>query len=94
MSANLKTVFGDLTFSTLFAIPYIVVGIPVNSTLDNERTCQCAGLIRLLADVRSDVRDLDPDNDLTCLRIRSKKNEIMVTPDKDFIIIVIQNPID
>ena len=26
------------------------------------------------------VRDIDPTNDLTFLRIRSKKNEIMVSP--------------
>ena len=31
-------------------------------------------------------------NDLTFLRIRSKKHEIMVAPDKDYILIVIQNP--
>lgn len=43
---------------------------------------------------RSVVRDLDPGNDLTFLRIRSKKHEIMVAPDKDFILIVIQNPTD
>ena len=31
-------------------------------------------------------------NDLTFLRIRSKKHEIMVSPDKDYSLIVIQNP--
>jgi len=40
------------------------------------------------------VRDLDPSNDMTFLRVRSKKHEIMVAPDKDFILIVIQNPTD
>jgi len=40
------------------------------------------------------VRDLDPTNDLTFLRIRSKKHEIMVAPDKEFILIVVQNPVD
>lgn len=48
-----------------------------------------------LADkARSVVRDLDPSNDMTFLRVRSKKHEIMVAPDKDFILIVIQNPTD
>lgn len=56
---------------------------------------QYAGLISLLsAKARSVVRDLDPSNDLTFLRIRSKKHEIMVAPDKDFILIVIQCPTD
>jgi hypothetical protein len=31
-------------------------------------------------------------NDLTFLRIRSKKHEIMVAPDKDFLLVVIQDP--
>lgn len=43
---------------------------------------------------KSVVRDLDPSNDLTFLRVRSKKHEIMVAPEKDFILIVIQNPTD
>jgi dynein light chain roadblock-type len=38
------------------------------------------------------IRTLDPTNDLTFLRMRSKKHEIMVAPDKEFLLIVIQNP--
>jgi len=68
-------------------------GIPIKTTLDNTTTVQYSGLISALADkARSVVRDLDPSNDLTFLRIRSKKHEIMVAPDKEFILIVIQNP--
>ncbi|KAL3287390.1 hypothetical protein HHI36_001863 [Cryptolaemus montrouzieri] len=70
-------------------------GIPIKSTLDNTTTVQYAGLISSLSDkARSVVRDLDPSNDLTFLRIRSKKHEIMVAPDKEFILMVIQNPTD
>ncbi|XP_060525441.1 dynein light chain roadblock-type 2 [Cylas formicarius] len=70
-------------------------GIPIKTTLDNTTTVQYAGLISSLADkARSVVRDLDPSNDLTFLRIRSKKHEIMVAPDKEFILIVVQNPTD
>ncbi|XP_025152662.1 dynein light chain roadblock-type 2 isoform X1 [Harpegnathos saltator] len=70
-------------------------GIPIKSTLDNTTTVQYAGLISQLSDkARSVVRDLDPTNDLTFLRIRSKKHEIMVAPDKEFILIVVQNPVD
>ena len=36
------------------------------------------------------MRDLDPTNDLIFLRIKSKFNEIMVAPDKDFMLIVVQ----
>lgn len=68
-------------------------GIPIKTTMDNTTTVQYAGLINQLSDkARSVVRDLDPTNDLTFLRIRSRKHEIMVAPDKEFILIVIQNP--
>ena len=33
-----------------------------------------------------------PQNDLTFLRIRSKKHEIMVAPEKEYMLIVIQEP--
>jgi len=70
-------------------------GIPIRTTLDNSTTVQYAGLVHQLAvKARSTVRDIDPTNDLTFLRLRSKKHEIMIAPDKDYILIVIQNPTD
>ncbi|KAF7988034.1 hypothetical protein HCN44_007528 [Aphidius gifuensis] len=70
-------------------------GIPIKTTMDNTTTVQYAGLISQLSDkARSVIRDLDPTNDLTFLRIRSKKHEVMVAPDKEFILIVVQNPVD
>lgn len=81
--------------SRLLTKTNFIVGVAVKSTLDNTSTVQYAGLMGQLADkARSVVRDLDPSNDLTFLRIRSKKHEIMIAPDKDFIMIVIQNPTD
>ena len=51
--------------------------------MDNSTTIQYAGLLHsLTAKARSVVRDIDPQNDLTFLRIRSKKHEIMVAPGK------------
>lgn len=38
---------------------------------------------------RNLVRDLDPSNDLTFLRITCRKYEMMVAPDKDYFLIVI-----
>ena len=56
-------------------------GIPIRTTLDNSTTVQYSGLIHQLSQkAKSTVRDIDPQNDLTFLRIRSKKNEIMVAP--------------
>ena len=60
-----------------------VLGIPIRTTLDNSTTVQYAGLIhQLTMKARSTVRDIDPQNDLTFLRLRSKKHEIMVAPGK------------
>ena len=58
-------------------------GVPIRSTIDQSLTTQyAANLTQLAAKARSVVRDLDPQNDLTFLRIRSKKYEILVAPDK------------
>ena len=52
-----------------------------------------AKYISLLANkAKSLVRDLDPTNDLSFLRIKTRNEEIMVTPDEDFILIAIQGP--
>uniref|UniRef100_A0A673U4W8 Roadblock/LAMTOR2 domain-containing protein n=1 Tax=Suricata suricatta TaxID=37032 RepID=A0A673U4W8_SURSU len=68
-------------------------GIPIRTTLDNSTTVQYSGLLhQLTMKAKSTVRDIDPQNDLTFLRIRSKKHEIMVAPDKEYLLIVIQNP--
>nr|XP_028577460.1 dynein light chain roadblock-type 2-like [Podarcis muralis] len=68
-------------------------GIPVRTTLDNSTTVQYAGLLhQLMMKAKSTVRDIDPQTDLTFLGIRSKNHEIMVAPDKESLLIVIQNP--
>ncbi|CAI9542649.1 unnamed protein product [Staurois parvus] len=46
----------------------------------------------LVMKARCSLRDIDPQNDLTFLRVRSKKNEIMIAPDKDYMLVVIQQP--
>ena len=64
---------------------YAILGLPIKTTLDNSATLQHAALLhQLTAKARSVVRDIDPQNDLTFLRIRSKKNEIMVAPGNNY----------
>lgn len=41
-------------------------------------------------EARSMIRQLDPKNDLTFLRIRSTNQEILIAPDKDFYLCVLQ----
>lgn len=70
-------------------------GIPIRTTLDNSTTVQYASLIHQLSlKARSTVRDIDPQNELSFLRIRTLKHEIMVAPDKEYLLIAIQNPTD
>jgi dynein light chain roadblock-type len=38
------------------------------------------------------VRTLDDGDELAFLRVRSKKHEIMIAPDKDYILVVVQTP--
>lgn len=58
-------------------------GIPIRPSkgMDDDLTHKYSASISQLAiKARSVIRDLDPLNDLTFLRIRSKKHEIMVAP--------------
>jgi len=64
-----------------------VEGIPIRTTLDNSTTVQYASLLSsLAAQARNCVRDTDPQNDLTFLRVRSKKHEILVAPGNSIVI--------
>eukprot|EP00095_Tigriopus_kingsejongensis_P005721 snap_masked-scaffold616_size123561-processed-gene-0.7 protein:Tk05721 transcript:snap_masked-scaffold616_size123561-processed-gene-0.7-mRNA-1 annotation:"dynein light chain roadblock-type" len=68
-------------------------GVTVKSTLDNSLTAMYSVLVSsLAARAKSIIRDLDPTNELTYLRIKSKKHEVLVAPDEDYILIVVQNP--
>jgi len=68
-------------------------GIPIRSTMESALTTQyAANLSQLAQKARSAVRDLDPQNDLTFLRVRTKKHEIMIAPEKEFLLVVVQNP--
>jgi dynein light chain roadblock-type len=65
--------------------------LPAN--LEPSLVVQHASLISELA-LRAEkaIQDLDPMNDWTFLRVRSHKHEIMVCPEKEFMMIVLQDP--
>lgn len=70
-------------------------GISIKSSMSENETHRYASLISMLtSNARSTVKELDAQNDLVFLRIRSRKYEIMVAPDQDYMLIVIQNPDD
>lgn len=70
-------------------------GIPIRSNLPPEDTENYAALVSQLSlKAAGVVRTLDESDELAFLRVRSKKHEIMIAPDKDYILVVIQNPQD
>jgi dynein light chain roadblock-type len=67
--------------------------ISIRSTLTAQDSNKYAALLgSLTTKARSTLRELDSTNDLKFLRIRSKKHEIMIAPDREYTLIVIQNP--
>merc|ERR1711907_455881 len=71
-------------------------GVPIRwlpANLEPTVVVQHASLISELA-LRANkaIQDLDIMNDWTFLRVRSHKHEIMVCPEKEFMMIVVQDP--
>ena len=65
---------------------------PKDEKQQGEATNYGVLLSRLALHSRDLVRDLDPSNDLTFLRVSCKKHEMMIAPDKNYFLIVIQEP--
>lgn len=76
-------------------VGYIIInaeGQYVKTTLDNSTTTQYQQLFTQLTNKsRAVVRDLDPNDNLRFLRIKSQRHEIMVAPENDYTLIVIQD---
>ncbi|KAI9283466.1 hypothetical protein BC943DRAFT_327696 [Umbelopsis sp. AD052] len=67
-------------------------GLTIRSTLDAELTKKYATYVYpLVGKSKSSVSEIDPENELTFLRIRTKKHELMISPDKEYTMIVVQN---
>ena len=71
-------------------------GIPIRHSFeDNDRTLaiQYSASMQFLAmKAKNAIKQHDQTNDLVFLRLRSHKHEILVAPEKDYILIVIQEP--
>lgn len=80
-----------LSSSRLF-LSFFIPGRAIRSTLDDEVTAQHCALFQQLCDKsRSVVQELDGSNEITFLRLRTKKNEYMIAPEKDYSLVVIEN---
>ncbi|CAO3620527.1 unnamed protein product [Mucor fragilis] len=68
-------------------------GQAIRSTMDHDMTKQYGQLISsLVQQTRTTVATLDDQNELTFMRVRTKKHEIMIAPDHEYLLIVVQNP--
>lgn len=66
------------------------LGRAIRSTLVDEETKQHSALIKQLCDKsKSVVKELDATDDLNFLRLKTKKYEIMIVPDKDHLVAVL-----
>lgn len=67
----------------IFDIDNHFLGDLITSTLDNRSSVNHAEMIMKLADnAKGFVRNLDPSNELTVLRMGSKRREVLVAPGK------------
>ena len=88
------------TFKRLIALPGvqgIMVmnsdGIPIRTTLPQSKTALIVGLLHgLLLKTKAAVKEMDHQNELSFIRLRSHKDEILIAPDREFTMIVIQQP--
>ena len=69
-------------------------GVPIKTTFNDEQTTYfyTTSASLFINRCEENVRELLKGESLTFIRIRTKLNEIMIAPDKDFILIVVQNP--
>ncbi|EDW00657.1 dynein light chain roadblock-type 2 [Drosophila grimshawi] len=66
-------------------------GKPLRSTVSQRRTLMLASLLQPLATMaRNVVRDLDPANEVTFMRIRSEIHEVHMAINPEFIVVVVQ----
>ena len=80
---------GELFRNLDDAITNRALGRAIRSTLVDEETKQHAALIHQLCDKsKSVVKELDATDDLNFLRLKTKKYEIMIVPDKEYLVAV------
>ncbi|EDW53980.1 dynein light chain roadblock-type 1 [Drosophila sechellia] len=70
-------------------------GIPIKTTLEYNLTLHYAALMQTVREkARQVVLDLDATNEFTFLRLRTEQNEVLLCPQEDYFIMVIQSPCD
>ena len=68
-------------------------GIAIRSTMSQSETIEYGSLItQFTSKAQEAVKKLHQEEEVQFIRIRSKMHEIMIAPEKDFSLIVLQNP--
>jgi dynein light chain roadblock-type len=72
-----------------------LVGLPIRSTFEKQDTAKYCALIKQLTGKGNDViQNLDTSSTLTFLRVRTEKYEIHISPEKEYVLMVIQDITD
>lgn len=67
-------------------------GLPIKSTFKEAETVHYAGLVgSFVKKAKSSLESGILQNPINVIRIRSHKNEIIITPDNDLILICVQD---
>lgn len=68
-------------------------GVAIRSTMNQKDTIDYGSLInQFTTNSQKAIKSLHAEEDVMFIRIRSLKHEIMIAPDKEFQMIVLQNP--
>merc|ERR1711953_943082 len=70
-------------------------GACIKSTLDPSTTSQYSSILgSLVTQATTMFKEVDPGNDVTFMRVRTKKCQFMVVLDNEYLFIVVQNNLD
>ena len=68
-------------------------GVAIKSTMRQDDTINNGALITtFMAKAQNTIKSLHPEEDITFIKIRSAMYEIMIAPDREFTMIVLQDP--
>ncbi|XP_033249426.1 dynein light chain roadblock-type 2 [Drosophila miranda] len=89
----------EVTFDRLLKLPGVMgailvngEGVAVRTSMDSTSSSIFAGKIRPMVKMaRSLVREVEPTDDLTYLRMRTLKSEILVAAENEHMIILVQD---
>ena len=67
-------------------------GVAIKSTMNQQETIDNGSLISQFCDkAQMTIKTLHPEEEITFIKIRSSMYEIMIAPDKEFSLIVLQD---